>query len=99
MSATEERELVIAGGGLVGTTLAIALARRGIAATVLERFATTPEVLRGELIMPRGVAVLDSLGLGPRLREVCVETEGTVLHHSQFPEGEIQVDYSIAPPP
>src|SRR5579859_4810370 len=95
----EEREIVVAGGGLVGSALAIALARRGIASTVLERHEATPEILRGELIMPRGVAVLDSLGLGARLREVCVETEGTVLHHPAFPRGEIAVDYALAPPP
>jgi 2-octaprenyl-3-methyl-6-methoxy-1,4-benzoquinol hydroxylase/2-octaprenylphenol hydroxylase len=95
----EEREVVIVGGGLVGATLAVALARRGIGATVLERHAATPELLRGELVMPRGVAVLDALGLGERLRDVCIETEGTVLHHTAFPGGAIQVDYDLAPPP
>jgi 2-polyprenyl-6-methoxyphenol hydroxylase-like FAD-dependent oxidoreductase len=90
-------EVVIVGGGLVGSVLSIALARRGIASTVLERTATTPELLRGELIMPRGVAVLDALGHGERLRDVCIETEGTVLHHPAF--GKIQVDYDLAPPP
>lgn len=100
MSETvEEVEIAIVGGGLVGTTLALALARRGIASTVLERSETTPDLLRGELVMPRGVAFLDSLGLGERLREVCVETEGTVLHHPAFPSGRIEVDYALAPPP
>src|SRR5262249_12958379 len=92
-----EREIVIVGGGLAGSVLAVALARRGIASTVLERSGATPELLRGELIMPRGVAVLDALGLGQRLRDICIETEGTVLHHPAF--GEIPVDYSLAPPP
>ncbi len=94
-----ERDVVIVGGGLVGSVLAVALARRGIAATVLERHGATPEVLRGELIMPRGVAILEELGLAARLRDVCVATEGTVLHHPAFPAGEIQVDYALAPPP
>jgi 2-polyprenyl-6-methoxyphenol hydroxylase-like FAD-dependent oxidoreductase len=98
-SGVEEREIAIVGGGLVGTTLAVALARRGIESLVLERHPTTPEVLRGELIMPRGVAVLDALGLRDRLEEVCVETEGTVLHHPAFPEGRVTVDYDLAPPP
>ncbi len=83
----------------MGSVLAVALARRGIAATVLERQAATPELLRGELIMPRGVAVLEALGLAERLREVCVETEGTVLHHPAFAGGKIAVDYELAPPP
>src|SRR5947199_5127235 len=97
--AIEERQVVIAGGGLVGSTLAVALARRGIPSTVLERQGPmTPELLRGELIMPRGVAVLDALCLGSALREVCVETEGTVLHHPAFPAGEIRIDYELAPP-
>lgn len=90
---------MIVGGGLVGSTLAVALARRGVGATVLERHAATPDLLRGELIMPRGVAVLDALGLGAALREVCVETEGTVLHHPAFPDGSVRVDYDLAPPP
>ncbi len=96
---SEQREVVIVGGGLVGSTLAVALARRGVGATVLERHAATPELLRGELVMPRGVAVLDALGLGDALREVCVETEGTVLHHPAFPQGSLRVDYDLAPAP
>lgn len=99
MSASVEREIVIVGGGLVGSVLAVALSQRGIPSTVLERHGGTPEVLRGELIMPRGVAVLEELGLAPRLRDVCVETEGTVLHHPAFPSGTIPIDYALAPPP
>src|SRR5260221_4256590 len=97
--AMEEREVVVVGGGLVGSTLAVALARRGIASTVLERQEETPEVVRGELIMPSGVAVLERLGLAGGLREVCLETEGTVLHHPAFEDGACRVDYASAPPP
>ncbi|MDF1665284.1 MAG: NAD(P)/FAD-dependent oxidoreductase [Planctomycetota bacterium] len=95
----EEVDIVIVGGGLVGTTLAIALAKQGIPTTVLERQTEVPELLRGELIMPSGVEVLDSLGFGEELRELCMETEGTVLHHAAFDRGRCKVDYSLAPAP
>lgn len=94
-----ERDVVIAGGGLVGSALAIALARRGVAATVLERFAGVPDLLRGEMIMPAGVAVLDALGLGARLRGACREVRGVVLHHPAFEGGRCLIDYDMAPAP
>jgi 2-polyprenyl-6-methoxyphenol hydroxylase-like FAD-dependent oxidoreductase len=96
---TRSVEIAIVGGGLAGVALGVALSRRGIAATVLERSVETPELLRGELIMPAGVAVLERLGLASGLRDVCVETEGTVLHHPAFDTGVIRVDYALAPAP
>lgn len=95
----EEVDIVIVGGGLVGTTLALSLAKQGISSTVLERQKEVPELLRGELIMPAGVAILDKLGLSEELRELCLETEGTELHHPAFENGLCKVNYSLAPAP
>ena len=94
-----QREIVIVGGGLVGCTLAIALSRRGVPSTILERSAAVPDVLRGELIMPAAVDVLDRLGIGSALRRVALETEGVALHHPAFDGGRCQVDYGLAPRP
>lgn len=94
-----ERDVVIAGGGLVGCALAIGLARRGIGSTILERHEAVPDLLRGELIMPAGVAALDALGIGARLRGPCREVRGVVLHHPAFDGGACAIDYDLAPAP
>lgn len=95
----DQVEIAIVGGGLVGTSLAIALGKRGLRATLLERSREVPDLLRGELIMPSGVAVLESLGLGDSLGEMALETKGVVLHHPAFEGGRCSVDYSMAPAP
>ncbi|MCO5166146.1 MAG: FAD-dependent monooxygenase [Planctomycetes bacterium] len=81
----EVRHVVIAGGGLVGCTLAVALGRLGVPVTVLERHASTPELLRGESILPAGVEVWRQLGLLDALEPHLVATEGVELRHPAFP--------------
>lgn len=70
------RDVVIAGGGFVGVAAAAALAgRRRV--TVLEAHADVDPRFRGELIHPRGVDVLEGLGLrAPLARGGSVPIEG-----------------------
>ena len=55
--------VLIAGGGLVGLTLARLLRRRGIAPVVLERMAPGGYVKRGFMLGHQGYGALDDLGL------------------------------------
>jgi flavin-dependent dehydrogenase len=56
-------DVLIAGGGVAGSTLAILLGRRGFSVELLERGQFPKEKPCGEGLMPAGVAVLERLGL------------------------------------
>ena len=55
---------VIAGGGVGGLAAASALARRGLAVTVVERAATLTDVGSGLILYPNGVASADAISPG-----------------------------------
>src|SRR5262249_59025922 len=56
-------DVVIAGGGVAGSALAILLGRAGLEVELFERGGSRREKPCGEGIMPAGVAVLERLGL------------------------------------
>ena len=60
---------IVIGAGIGGLTCAIALARRGVAVTVIEQAPAIREVGAGLQISPNGLAVLRALGLRRRLLE------------------------------
>ena len=63
------RNVIVIGAGIGGLAAAIALARRGVAVTVLEQAAAIREVGAGLQISPNGLCVLRALGLEKRLLE------------------------------
>lgn len=64
----EVSNAIVVGAGIGGLAVAVALARRGVAVTVLEQAAQIAEVGAGLQISPNGLAVLRALGLEKRLR-------------------------------
>ncbi len=56
-------EVIVVGGGFTGMASAAALAQQGATVRVFEAAQTTAPQFRGELIHPRGVRGLESLGL------------------------------------
>ena len=62
-----EQRVVIAGGGPVGLTAAVALARQGIPSLVLEAHTELQRELRASTFHPPTVEMLDDLGLGQAL--------------------------------
>jgi 2-polyprenyl-6-methoxyphenol hydroxylase-like FAD-dependent oxidoreductase len=60
---TLQSDLVIVGGGIAGSTLALVMARRGASVTVLERQRSYTDRVRGEYVHPWGVADAQRLGL------------------------------------
>lgn len=56
-------DIVIVGGGIAGSTLAIVLVRSGLSVAVLERDPEPVDRVRGEFMAPWGVAELRRLGL------------------------------------
>jgi NADPH-dependent 2,4-dienoyl-CoA reductase/sulfur reductase-like enzyme len=57
------KRVVIVGGGIAGLALAIALSRRGIAATLVERQARWEPLSSGLFIYSDGLAALDKLSV------------------------------------
>ncbi len=62
------RDVIVAGAGIAGLTTAIALARAGMRATVLEQAAKLEETGAGIQLSSNATNVLMALGLGQRLR-------------------------------
>ena len=74
-AATAERrqlhhdsDVVIVGAGIIGTALAIALARQNRSVILIEKNLSEPDRIVGELLQPGGVQALKKLGL-----EECLE--------------------------
>ena len=63
-------DCVIVGAGPAGACLALLLARRGVAVTLVESRRTPGGRFRGEALMPHGLEVLAAMGLLPLPREI-----------------------------
>ncbi len=72
--------VVVAGGGIGGIAVALALARRGIKVKVLEQAAQLGEIGAGIQFGPNAFAALDALGIGDIARGRAVYTGEMVMH-------------------
>ena len=66
---TERADVVIVGGGIAGSGLALVLARQGLEVTVLEQQIQYRDRLRGEVMAPWGVAEAQQLDIMDALRD------------------------------
>jgi len=81
------RSYIIAGAGIAGMTMALALAKFGATIIVLERSATIQEFGAGLQISPNARRVLDRLGLGEAIERASLEPEALDVYaqHGQRP--------------
>ena len=88
-----ESDVLVVGAGILGTALAITLARaphyRSV--TLLEKSLKEPDRIVGELLQPGGVAALEELGLEQCLEEIdAVRVKGyEVIYYGQ----EVEIPY------
>lgn len=75
--------VAIVGAGVAGLATALALARRGIKATVLERAPELREAGAGLQITPNGMAVAQALGLAERVRRAGFAAEAVELRRAE----------------
>jgi 2-polyprenyl-6-methoxyphenol hydroxylase-like FAD-dependent oxidoreductase len=64
---TDQSDVAIVGGGIIGLAAAAALAERGARVTVIESIDGPNPAFRGELIHPRGARALAGMGLASAL--------------------------------
>ncbi|HVV62837.1 MAG TPA: FAD-dependent monooxygenase [Pseudolabrys sp.] len=70
-----ERHVIIAGAGIAGLTAALALAKRGLRATILEQAPALEEAGAGIQLSPNATRILIDLGLRDRLETVATEPQ------------------------
>lgn len=76
-------DIVVAGGGIAGASLAAAMAREGARVLVSERTETFSDRVRGEALIPWGVEEAQRLGILQHLAEHC----GNTVQWWSTPEG------------
>ncbi len=86
--------VIVIGAGIGGLATALALSRRGAKVSVLEQSSEIAEVGAGLQITPNGVAVLDALGLGEKLRQCGLAASAIELR--DFARGALVVRLDLA---
>jgi 3-hydroxybenzoate 6-monooxygenase len=72
--------VLVAGGGIGGVAVALALVRRGFSVKVLEQAPQLGEIGAGIQFGPNAFAALDALGIGDKARARAVYTDEMVMH-------------------
>ncbi|MBW4089815.1 MAG: FAD-dependent oxidoreductase [Proteobacteria bacterium] len=81
---TARHPVVVAGGGMVGLTIALDLARRGISVVVLNAAATVGAGSRAICMAKRSLEIFDRLDVGARMLDKGVTwSRGEVLFHDR----------------
>ncbi|MFL1463534.1 3-hydroxybenzoate 6-monooxygenase [Roseococcus sp. DSY-14] len=73
------KDILVAGGGIGGLAAALALARAGFRATVLEKARELGEIGAGIQLGPNAFHAFDALGVGPQARAMAVQVDALRL--------------------
>ena len=96
METASSFDVVVVGGGLAGSSLAITLAREGVDVLVVERERVFRDRVRGEVMAAWGTVEAKRLGLYELLRERCAIDVRYLTYHV---EGEgAPIDLPAAAP-
>ena len=87
MTQDGSARVLIAGAGIGGLTLALALLRRGLDVQVLEQATTLGEVGAGVQLSPNATRCLYSLGLQDALESVACVPDGTQVRGARGSAG------------
>lgn len=93
------RNAIVVGAGIGGLAAAIALARRGVAVTVLEQSESIREIGAGLQVSPNGLFVLRALGLEKRLAaRGAVRGQAAVMRSYDQVDDVMRLDFSRLDP-
>jgi 2-polyprenyl-6-methoxyphenol hydroxylase-like FAD-dependent oxidoreductase len=67
--------IVVVGGGIAGSCIGRAMAQKGARVLILERETEFKDRVRGEALLPWGVAETQELGVRDLLRETCAHEQ------------------------
>ena len=90
---TADIPILIIGGGIGGMTAALALARAGFAAHIVERSPEFGEIGAGIQLAPNALRILDGLGVLPELMAPAVRLGHLVLMHADTGEHLTTVNF------
>ena len=90
---TVDVPLLVIGGGIGGMTAALALARAGFAAHIVERSPEFGEIGAGIQLAPNALRILDGLGVLPELAALAVHPRHLVLMHANTGRHLTTVDF------
>jgi len=90
---TADVPVLIIGGGIGGMTAALALARAGFAAHIVERSPEFGEIGAGIQLAPNALRILDGLGVLPELMAPAVRLGHLVLMHADTGEHLTTVNF------
>lgn len=90
---TADVPILIIGGGIGGMTAALALARAGCTAHIVERSPEFGEIGAGIQLAPNALRILDGLGVLPELAELAVHLRHLVLMHAETGRHLTTVDF------
>ena len=92
MAAPRDVDVIVAGGGPAGSTLAWDLARRGVRVLLLERTRFPREKVCGDYVEPRGLRILERMDCLERLESA---RPLPISHSATFVEGECRYSGEI----
>ncbi|XP_004607689.1 squalene monooxygenase isoform X2 [Sorex araneus] len=89
-------EVIIVGGGVLGSALATVLSRDGRKVTVIERDLKEPDRIVGEFLQPGGCSSLKELGLEDTVEGIDSHTIHGYILHDRESKSEVQISYPLS---
>lgn len=93
---TEDPDVVIVGGGVLGSAMAAVLSRDGRRVTVVERDLKEPDRIVGELLQPGGYKALKALGLEDSVEGLDAHVVNGYVIHDTDSGAEVEISYPQA---
>ncbi|ODV80981.1 SE-domain-containing protein [Suhomyces tanzawaensis NRRL Y-17324] len=93
MTTSSIYDVIVVGAGVVGPSIATALARQGRKVLIVERDWSKPDRIVGELLQPAGIKALKELGMAQAINNIeAIEVLG---YYISFHNQNIKLDYPL----